>query len=148
MKVLPACVMAVVLAGCGSSNNANPALWVGSWTASGTEVESCPSGNNTAQLTGTVNIDSFASNEVTTMAANGCNLDWTLNGNAATLTGSTQVCTVPGSLGGTWHATYTSGTLSLSGNTISVGDMGTAVLAINNTTANCTFTQSGLLTHN
>ena len=148
MKLAACAVACVLLTACGSSNTANPALWVGSWTASGTEVQSCPSGNNTAQLTGTVNIDSFSSSEVTTMAANGCNLDWTLNGNTAALNGSTQVCTVPGSLGGTWHATFTTGTLSLSGNTISVSNSGTAVLAINNTTANCTFTQSGLLTHN
>ena len=81
------------------------------------------------------------------MPGNGCNLNWTVNGSAATLAG-TQTCpTVPGSVGGTWTATFTSGTLSLSGNAIAVSDSGTAVY-VNGGSQNCSFTQSGSWTKN
>jgi len=60
----------------------------------------------------------------------------------------TQTCTVPGSEGGTWQATFTQGTLTLGGNQIALQDKGTAVLTLNGGMQNCSFTQSGSFTKN
>jgi hypothetical protein len=83
-----------------------------------------------------------AQGEIITQPPNGCNLTWTVSGSTATLKAS-QTCSVPGSLGGTWDATFDSGTLNLNGSVVNVGDQGKAVLAIGGANVQCTFVQSG-----
>jgi hypothetical protein len=143
MRMTGLCAALLALAGCGSSTDVSQ--WVGNWTAAVTEVETCSTGTNTTQLTGVVAIVSGATNTITTQPPNLCDLNWTVSGNGATLE-SGQTCTVPGSQGGTWHATFTNGGLTLSGNTIVVGDNGTGTLVNNGDSLNCTFTQAGNFT--
>ena len=131
------------LPACGGSN-VQP--FVGNWASVGSQIETCSGQQHTTSLNGNISIaQASASGQVTTLPPNGCNLNWTVNGNGASLNG-TQTCTVPGSAGGTWTATFTSGSLSLSGNVISFSDQGTGLLSSGGGTIQCTFTQSGTLT--
>jgi hypothetical protein len=143
MRMTGLCLAVATLVGCGSSTNVS--TWVGNWTAAVTEVETCTTGTNTTQLTGAVAIVSGSNDTITTQPVNLCDLTWTVSGNGATLQ-SGQTCTVPGSQGGTWHATFSTGGLTLSGNTIVVGDSGTGVLVNNGDSINCTYTQAGNFT--
>jgi hypothetical protein len=120
------------------------ASFAGSWNSTASEVESCTTGTHTTSLAGTLSITA-AGATVTTHSPNGCNLNWTVSGESATLAGN-QTCTVPGSVGGTWTATFTSGTMVLSGNTISLSDSGTGILDPG--AIGCTFTQSGPFVRN
>ncbi len=132
-----------VLFGCGGSVNVQP--YIGSWTSVGNQIETCNSAQHVTSLNGMLTITSGSSSgDVVTNPPNGCNLTWSVSGNTASLRGS-QTCTVPSSVGGIWTATFTSGSLSLSGSTIGYSDQGTGVLNTGQTTQ-CTFTQSGIFT--
>ncbi len=143
MKRMIWMALLTVLFGCGGGVNVQP--FVGNWNSVGNQIETCNSVQHTTSLNGMLTItQGSSSGDVVTNPPNGCNITWSVNGNTATLKGS-QTCTVPGSAGGTWTATVTSGSLSLSGNTISYSDQGTGVLYTGQTTQ-CTFTQSGTFT--
>src|SRR4051812_33440555 len=104
----------LALSGCGTP--ASP--FVGSWTSVGSETENCTTGSNVTSLNGGLTMgQGTAAADLVTQPPNGCNLAWTVNGSTAALKGS-QTCTVPGSAGGTWTATFTSGTLTLAERTI------------------------------
>ena len=146
MRALVFCLAPLVLLACGSSST-TAGNFVGTWVADVVEVEVCPdTGTHTTQLMGTFPIVAgSAAGTIVTQSTNGCDLTWTVSGDNATL-GSGQTCSVPGSVGGTWSPTFTSGGLSLNNaTTIGVHDMGTAVY-VNGATQNCTFTQSGTFT--
>jgi hypothetical protein len=144
MKTFLAGFLFLALSGCTSTDISN---WVGSWNAAASESEICPSGNHTTDLTGTLTIAAgTAADTIVTQPPNGCDLTWTVSGTGATLV-TNQTCTVPGSVGGTWHATFVNGGLTLNGNQIVLGDDGTAVYD-NGTQQNCTFTQVGTFTRN
>jgi hypothetical protein len=138
--------MALLLVGCGGGSDVN--AFVGSWTSNGTQVEDCPSGSHSDTGSLAVNIIAApTAATITTQPNNGCNLNWTVSGKIATLAGTQTCAAVPGSVGGTWTATFTTGTLTLSGGTVAVADSGTAVY-VNGFSQNCTFTQSGTYTKN
>ncbi|HXX32309.1 MAG TPA: hypothetical protein VEJ89_16530 [Myxococcaceae bacterium] len=145
MRVV-ACALSIVwLAGC-SSSSTDLSAWVGNWNSAAQQDENCTTGTHTTPLTGVLPIIAGpASDTIVTQSPNGCNLTWTVSGNTATLQAN-QTCTVPGSTGGTWHATFTSGGLTLNGNQLVLGDAGTAILDINGTQVSCTFAQAGSLT--
>jgi hypothetical protein len=148
VRAMFACVVTVALVGCGSSSSSTDvSAWLGSWTVSATEAESCPPDTHSTPLTGVLLIVAgSASGTIVTEPANACNLTWTVSGNGATLT-STQTCSVFGSVGGQWTPTFTAGSLGLSGSTIALNDTGTATLAVTGfPVANCTFVQSGSFT--
>jgi len=132
------------LFGCGGGGvNVQP--YIGLWTSVGNEIETCNSVPHNTSLNGLLTIAQGASPaDVVTNAPNGCDLTWSVSGNTASLKGS-QTCAVSGSAGGIWTATFTSGSLTLSGNSISYSDQGTGVL--NTAPAiQCTFTQAGTFT--
>src|SRR5256885_6216357 len=107
MNRLLAAAALAVLGGCGTP--ASP--YTGSWTSVGSENEYCTTGNNVTSLNGGLTMgQGAAAADLVTQPPNGCNLTWTVNGSTASLKGS-QTCTVPGSVGGTWTATFTGGTL-------------------------------------
>jgi hypothetical protein len=131
--------------GCGGST-ADTQAWVGNWVAGINETEVCTTGTHVTPLNGAFTIVAGTDpKEIVTQPPNGCNLRWTISGTSAALVGG-QTCTVPGSVGGTWQATFTGGTLSLTNNQITVGDQGSALLLIGGATVNCTFTQAGTCT--
>jgi hypothetical protein len=68
-------------------------------------------------------------------------LDWTVSAGIAGLTSLAALPPVPGSVGGTWTPTYTSGALSPSAGTLVWTASGTAVY-VNGITQTCGFTQS------
>jgi hypothetical protein len=141
MKKLLLLTVGLVACGGGGSTDVTKA-WVGNWVSAVTQSEMCTTATTTP-LNGAFTIaQGTAANDVVTQSANGCDLTWSVVDETATLTPN-QKCTVPGSVGGTWDATFTSGSLTLDGGQITVGDIGTAVLTIDATTTNCTFTQSG-----
>jgi hypothetical protein len=138
-------VLLVGLVGCGGGSSGNDATkaWVGSWVSAVTQTQMCTTQTMTS-LDGTFTIAQGSTADViTTQAANGCNLNWTVVGDTAASLASTQMCTVPGSVGGTWDATFTEGVLTLTNGQITVGDNGTAVLTLDGAMTNCTFTQAG-----
>jgi hypothetical protein len=147
MKVLILCLATAASLGCGSSVNVTP--WVGSWTASVAQTETCSgsSGSHTDGLNGPIVIAAgSADGTIITQPANGCDLTWTVNGTSATLTANVTCPTVPASASapGTWTATFTSGLLTLNSNTIGVSDSGSAIFTPTGDPAqNCTFNQSG-----
>jgi hypothetical protein len=145
MKAIIACITLATLCGCGGTDISS---WLGSWNAAVTEQETCPPAPvNTTSLTGTLAIVAgTASDSIITQPPNGCDLTWTVSGNDATLVAN-QTCSVPGSAGGTWNPTFTTGGLTLNGNQIAVGDSGTGVLE-NGVTVQCTFNQLGVFTRN
>jgi hypothetical protein len=100
--------------------------------------------SDTIPLTGTfaISLPSAGSGFIQSLSQNGCLLKWTANGNVATLS-AIESCTVPGALGGSWQATFLSGTLTLAGTSIALQDKGDGVLNINGMNGNCSFTQSG-----
>jgi hypothetical protein len=148
MKALASCVLVLAALGCGSSQSV--VGWVGSWNASVAETETCSasSGNHTTGLNGPVAIVAgSASGTIITEPANGCDLTWTVSGSSATLTSSQMCNPVPTVTPGTWTATFTTGLLTLNGNTIGVTDSGSAIyLPTGGATQNCTFNQSGSFT--
>jgi len=146
MRVVAAAVLlSLGLSGC-SSSSADVSAFVGNWNSGAQQDETCTTGTHTTPLTGVLPIVAgTAADTIVTQSPNGCNLTWTVSGNTATLQAN-QTCTVPGSTGGTWHATFTSGGLTLNGNQLVLGDAGTAVLDISGTQVSCTFVQAGTLT--
>jgi hypothetical protein len=145
-------LLAVVFAGCGAGSPAaspdlspmsNAPAFIGGWTSTSSETEVCPNGSHVTPLNGVLPVVAGTTAfDIVTQSPNGCNLTWTVDGNTATLKG-TQMCTVAGSVGGTWTATFNTGTLVLAGSTITFSDQGSGVLAIAGQNYNCTFTQSG-----
>jgi hypothetical protein len=141
MRIGSVAVLLCVTAGCGGTENTAP--WVGSWVSSLNETEVCPTGSHVTPLNGAFTIAAGpVEGDVVTQPPNGCNLTWTVRGSSATLKGS-QTCTVPGSVGGTWTATFTSGTLTLNGGQITGADQGAGILNLAGAMQSCTFTQSG-----
>lgn len=147
MRIRGAFALPLALIACGGSS-ATVQQFLGSWTSVGSELETCGSDSHTTPLNGLLMIgQASASGQVMTMPPNGCNLNWAVNGNTASL-GGTQTCTVPGSVGGVWTATFTSGTLNLNGNVITFSDQGSGVLNYGGAISQCTFTQSGTFSRN
>lgn len=68
-------------------------------------------------------------------------LTWTFAAGAATLNAPQTIPAVPGSLGGTWTATYSSGSLSVSDGMLLWTAAGSA-LFVNGESQTCPFTQS------
>jgi hypothetical protein len=145
MRALVLSVATLAFLGCGSSVDVTP--WVGSWTASVAQTETCSgsSGSHTDGLTGAIIIAAGPnSGTIITEPANGCDLTWTVSGSSATLTANVTCPTVPASVPGTWAATFTTGLLTLNGSTIGVSDSGSAIFTPTGDPAqNCTFNQSG-----
>jgi hypothetical protein len=144
----------LMIAACGSGKQGNPAsaaMFVGSWTSSDStgQSEQCGTQTSTIPLWGAVQISLTAPNsgEILTQPGNGCALTWACNGNLATLEANSS-CQVIGSDGSVWKASFTSGTLTLGSNTISLQDQGTAVFTSGGASQNCTFTQSGSFKNN
>ena len=138
-----------LLLGCGSS--VSTAGWVGSWTATVVETEMC--GSSSGQHSNGPNCavviaNGIASGTIVTQPLNGCDLTWTVNGSNATLASSQSCPTVPSaSGGGTWTPTFTSGLLTLNGNTMGFSASGMAqYLPPSGAAVPCTFSQSGTLT--
>ena len=143
MKALFIALCPIVVAACGGPPNTP---FIGTWTDNASETETCPSGNHVTPGSGNVTIVAgSAPTDFVTQSGNGCSLTWTASGNVGSLKGS-QSCSVPGSVGGTWAATFTSGTLTLSGRTLTLSDSGSAVYT-NGGVQDCTFTQSGTFAH-
>jgi hypothetical protein len=157
-------VLALFLAACGSStpgggstgasptgDPASAAKFVGNWTAQAgaAEVDDCDMKSDTIPLTGTfaISLPSAGSGFIQSLSSNGCLLKWTANGNVATLSG-TETCTVAGAEGGSWQATFVTGTLTLAGTSIALQDKGNGVLTIDSVNGNCSFTQSGTFNGN
>lgn len=149
MRALVLSFATLACLGCGSSVDVTP--WVGSWTASVTQMEACSgsSGSHTDGLNGAIIIAAgSASGTILTEPSNGCDLTWTVSGNSATLTNNVTCPTVPASVPGTWSATFTTGLLTLNGSTIGVSDSGSAIFTPTGDPAqNCTFNQSGSFTN-
>jgi hypothetical protein len=141
MRVVLTCVAALGAVGCSSTNISD---WVGNWNAGVSEVTTCPSGMTTTQLTGVVAITAGTATDtiVTTPATSGCPLNWTVSGNGATLE-SGQHCVNPEQ-----EVDYSSGGLTLNGNSISVGSAGTTSTQIGPSapTVDCSFNQVGTFT--
>ncbi len=138
----------IAMTACGSTSTGDPAsaaMFVGTWTAQlgAAEVEMCGTQQSTTLLVGSfeISLTEPGGGEILTIAPNGCHLNWTANGNVATLAG--QSCQVLGAEGGTWRATFTSGTLTLGTNEIALQDQGNGILTNDGATQSCTFTQSG-----
>jgi hypothetical protein len=140
MRILVVCVGALAAVGCSSTNVSD---WVGSWTAAMTETDTCSIGTSTTPLNGTLAIAAGgAGDTIVTQPLNACDLKWTVSGDNASLE-SGQSCTLTDTLIGTGNATFTSGGLTLSGNTIAVDDKGTAVaVQPNANSVQCTFVQA------
>ncbi|HUB05713.1 MAG TPA: hypothetical protein VMB50_01865 [Myxococcales bacterium] len=84
-----------------------------------------------------------SSNQITT-EQQGCNLNWTVSGDTATLI-SGQTCT--GTTNGTaWTLTYASGTWALSGSTLTGTATGSQVFENTSGAETCTLSQSGTAT--
>ena len=141
-SLIIAAALCATTSGCGSSDDRG--AWTGTWVSTASQQEVCPTGSHTTPLDGSLTIGDGADGELVTMPPNGCDLTWTVAGSLATLKAN-QTCTVPGSVGGTWMPTFTSGTMSLAGTVITLGDEGSATLTIT-TTQTCSFTQSGPFT--
>jgi len=147
-------------AGCGGGaaekNNeaaSNSAPFLGVWSCSGAQIATCgtSSRSDTFDFTMTVTranspngITTGISNntDVTTGASYGpADIDWTLSGSAANLNVPLTLATVPGSVGGTWTPTYSSGSLTRSGAALLWMASGSAAY-VNGSTETCGFTQS------
>jgi hypothetical protein len=151
--LVTSCLFGVLVAGCGSSPVGDPksaAMFVGTWTAKlgAEEIEMCGTQQATTLLVGafTISLTAPGSGEILSIAPNGCHLNWSCNGNTATLLPG-QSCQVPGSEGGVWTPTFTSGTLTLGSNEIALQDQGNATLNNSGAVQSCTFTQSGAFTN-
>jgi len=149
------CLLGVLASACGSSPVGDPAsaaMFVGTWTAKldSNEIEMCGTQMSTTLLVGSFQISLTApgSGEILTIAPDGCHLNWSASGNTATLLGGQSCGTVPGSEGGAWTPSFTSGTLTLGSNEVALQDQGNATLNNSGAVENCTFTQSGTFTDN
>jgi len=156
---LLALVAAVASAGCGgtqgSGGGASPSVepFLGIWSCSGTQIETCGTGSHsdTSDFTMTVvqgsspnAIETDVSNniDVTTGTSSGPgSLDWTVSGDTASLATLGTLPTVPGSLGGTWTPTYSEGSLSFLGSALVWSASGSAIF-VDGATETCGFTQS------
>lgn len=80
-----ALVLAPVLAGCGSG--ADPMQrFVGTWAfTSGTDDVSCPNGNSSEKLAGSITVDAQADGDLVVHDAAGCNFAYTVAGDTATV---------------------------------------------------------------
>jgi hypothetical protein len=136
MRTLVASALALTVAGCSSTNIGD---WVGNWNAGVAQTTTCPgAAMTTTQLTGAVVISAGTATDtiVTTPASYGCALTYTVSGDGATLEAG-QHC---GS--GEGETDFSSGGLTLNGNSIAVGAAGTNQ---SNGQA-CTFNQVGQFT--
>jgi hypothetical protein len=77
----------------------------------------------------------------TSATTNYGDLGWSLSGDTASLSSAQTIPTGPGSVGGTWTATYSTGLLSFSGASLVWNASGSAVY-VNGVTETCGFTQS------
>jgi hypothetical protein len=155
-----ALVIVIACGGCASGKASNSgsapgtagAAFVGVWNCSGTQVETCGISTHSDTSDFTMTVTEGAANGIATAVSNnvggrtGTNsgsgtFDWTVSGNEAGLNVPLTLPTGPGSVGGTWTPTYSTGSLSFSGEAVLWNASGTAVY-INGATQRCDFTQS------
>jgi hypothetical protein len=119
--------------GHGGGSGVDVTPWEGNWTLGGTQATTCPTGNKTSQLNGTVIISAGAMpGTIATEFSPTCTVDWDVTGTTAMIQKG-QVCTV--SVGGvSVTVDFTSGSLSLNGTSMT----GLTSGATNN---GCSFTQ-------
>ncbi len=120
--------------------------FLGSWTSNGNQIEYCAGASHTdTGMLGITITAGSAPGQIVTQPVGYCALTWNVSGSAAALVASTTCGTVAGSVGGTWTPTFETGSLTLTGTTITAADTGSAVY-VNGTTESCTFTQSSTYT--
>jgi hypothetical protein len=114
-------VLAAGLVGCGSSGGsstgpkANP--WVGNWMEGGTETTICGAVSETTDLGGVLVISAGGKSGTIQTSFSGCQLTWDVSGDSATLeSGQSCALTV---FGTNANVTWTAGSATLSGSTIS-----------------------------
>jgi hypothetical protein len=113
--------------------------FIGTWAVSGgTFSDTCDGVGGSSTDTGNFTVAASATgNNIVSTDSDGCNLQWTPNGNTATLVAG-QTCS--GTINGvTFQATYSSGTMSLTSSTtlaVAAAASGTA------DGATCTFSNS------
>jgi hypothetical protein len=160
-----ALLVSITCAGCGGGGSAgtnsgtnngvgsSSTPFLGVWSCSGNQIETCGTNTHvdTSDFTMTVTqgaspdaIVTGISNNVDvttgTTSAPG-SFDWTVSGNAASLSSPLTLPTVPGSVGGSWTPTYGGASLSFSGPALLWNASGSAVY-VNGVTQTCGFTQS------
>jgi hypothetical protein len=125
----------------------------GTWSCSGNQVESCPSGGHGDSTTFTLSVSALSAAQVqstnvdeldtttgTDYSAYQTVLKWNVSGDSATLDGEQFTMTFPGSTGGTWAPTYQSGAWVLAARILTWKASGTAVY-VNPDSEFCSFTQ-------
>jgi len=125
-----ALVLAAGLVGCGSSGGSgsgskpNTSAWLGNWTEGGTQSVTCGAVMETTDLGGLVAINAGAKSGTIQTSWNGCLFTWDVSGDSATLQ-SGQSCAFS-VFGTNANVTWTAGSATLSGNTITGTLDGTA----------------------
>jgi hypothetical protein len=132
-------------AGCGGGSSGSSgttsvdAELLGDWSCSGTQIETCGTATHSDLITFAMTVTQGASpNAIQTALGS---FRWTVSGSTANLDAPLTEPTGPGSVGGTWTPTYTSGTLTRPGSDLVWSAAGTAVY-VNGVTQTCGFTQS------
>jgi hypothetical protein len=144
-------------AGCGTDGGASAetSAFLGTWSCANTQIETCPNGSHSDDFIYTCNmIEGEGGSSILTIPSlitdtttggwfpgSGSPLNWVVSGNRATIEGAETQPTGPGSVGGTWTPTFTAGTMTLVGNTLSGTDSGSAIY-INGYSETCGFYQT------
>jgi hypothetical protein len=154
--VLTGAVGFIVACGGAPEPSAQAGAFAGTWSCSGAQVENCPNGTHvdefvfslttTAGGGGSVLAAVTSATDTTTgtvyTGGGGFPLAFTIvDGNTATLDGPQTEPTGPGSLGGAWTPTYTVGTLTQTGSSLTWTDSGSG-LFVDGFTETCGFTQN------
>jgi hypothetical protein len=144
----------VACGGAPESSSPETSAFAGRWTCSGAQVENCPNGTHVDNFIFTLATSSAGASVLaavtsltdmttgTSYGPGGVPLGFmVLNSQTATLDGPQTEPTGPGSLGGEWTPTYTSGTLTQSPTSLNWTDSGTGVF-VDGYVETCGFSQN------
>jgi hypothetical protein len=138
-----------MVAGCSGSGasvgGGGAADFVGSYSGNGTITYSaCPDVPAPVTSTTGSTVTTGPSDGITT-TEDGCTLNWTVSGDVASLVAG-QTCSGSVNVNGqtvTYVSTWSTGTITLSGNTANVSAMGSAMFTTSAGMETCSFTQVG-----